>query len=80
MLTVKATKKDLITFPENLLDELGIKDGEKIDIEVKKDTLVIIKEREDFFALEGVLKDDDIESPLKELSKDWEKWNPLKSL
>lgn len=80
MLTVKATKKDLITFPENLLDELGIKDGEKIDIEVKKDTLVIIKEREDFFALEGVLNDDDIESPLKELSKDWEKWNPLKSL
>lgn len=80
MLTVKATKKGLITFPENLLDELGIRDGEKIDIEVKKDTLVIIKEREDFFALEGALKDDDIESPLKELSKDWKKWNNLKSL
>lgn len=67
MPTVKSTKKDLITFPESLLDELGISDGEKIDIEVKKNTIVILKERKDFFALEGALKDEDIESPLLEL-------------
>ena len=80
MLTVKASKKDLITFPENLLNKLGIKDGEKVDVKVKKDSIVIIRESEDFFALEGALKDTDIEGPVKELAKDWKRWKPRTSL
>ena len=80
MVTVKASKKDFITFPENLLNKLGIKDGQKVDVKIKKGSVVFIKETEDFLALEGSLKDTDIETPLKELDRDWEKWNPLKSL
>ncbi len=76
MLTVKSSKKDMITFPKNLLSKLGIKEGEKIDIKVKKGSLVIIKEAKEFFALEGALKDIDIETPIKELRKNWEKWKP----
>lgn len=76
MLTVKSSKKDLITFPKNLLSKLGIKDGEKVDVKAKKGTLVIIKEAKEFFALEGALKDIDIETPIKELHKNWEKWKP----
>lgn len=66
MLTVKSSKKDLITFPEKLLNKLGIKAGEKVDVKAKKGSLVVIKETEDFFALEGALKDTDIESSIKE--------------
>jgi antitoxin component of MazEF toxin-antitoxin module len=80
MLTVKSSKKDLITFPENLLDELGLKDGEQIDIKLKKGAIVVIKETEDFFALEGALKDIDIEKPINDINKDWKRWKPLKSL
>lgn len=76
MLTVKSSRKDLITFPKNLLNKLGIKEGEKIDVKVKKGSLIIIKEAKEFFALEGALKDVDIETPIKELRKDWEKWKP----
>jgi bifunctional DNA-binding transcriptional regulator/antitoxin component of YhaV-PrlF toxin-antitoxin module len=76
MLTVKSNKKDLITFPENLLSKLGIKEGEKIEVKVKKGSLVIIKEAKEFFALEGALKDVDIETPIKELRKSWKKWKP----
>ena len=77
---MKASKKDLITFTENLLNKLGIKDGEKVDVKVKKDSIVIIREAEDFFTLEGALKDTDIEGPVKELVKDWKRWRPRTSL
>ncbi len=76
MLTVKSNKKDLIAFPENLLSKLGIKEGEKIEVKVKKGSLVIIKEAKEFFALEGALKDVDIETPINELRKSWKKWKP----
>lgn len=80
MLTVKSSKRDLISFPEKLLSELGIKDGERVDVKVKKGSLVFIKETGEFFALEGALKDVDIETPIRELEKDWKNWNALKSL
>lgn len=67
MLTVKSSRKDLITFPKNLLNKLGIKEGEKIDVKAKKGSLVIIKEAKEFFALEGALRDIDIETP----AADW---------
>lgn len=76
MLTVKSNKKNLITFPKDILNKLGIKEGEKIDVKVKKDSIVIIKEAKEFFALEGALKDVDIETPIRELRKNWEKWKP----
>ncbi len=76
MITIKSSKKDMIAFPENLLNKLGIKEGERIEVKVKKGSLVIIKEAEEFFALEGSLKDVDIETPINELRKDWEKWKP----
>lgn len=80
MLTVRSSKKDSITFPENLLKRLGVKEGEKVDVKVKKGSLTIVKESEEFFALEGALKDVDIEGPVKELKEDWEKWEPQASL
>jgi len=80
MLIVKTGKRDVITFPEDLLDELGLKDGERVDIKIKKGTIAILKEAEDFFALEGALKDVDVESSIKELDKAWKKWKPRKSL
>jgi len=80
LLTVKSSKKNLITFPETLLDKIGIKEGEKIDIRVRKGSIIILKKTEDFFALEGTLKDNDIEKPLKELDKAWKNWKPLESL
>lgn len=61
MVTVKSGKRNSIIFPENLLHKLDIKDGEKVDIKVKRGVIVIIKEAEDFFALEGALKDTDVE-------------------
>ena len=79
MLTIK-TSKNYIAIPENLLSKLGIEEGEKVDIKVRKDTLIITKEKNGFLALEGALKDIDIESPIKELNKKWKKWKPLKSL
>lgn len=79
MLTIK-TSKNYIAIPENLLSKLGIEEGEKVDIKVHKDTLIITKEKNGFLALEGALKDIDIESPIKELNKKWKKWKPLKSL
>lgn len=39
MLTVKSSKRDLISFPEKLLSELGIKDGERVDVKVKKGSI-----------------------------------------
>ncbi|MBI5047874.1 MAG: hypothetical protein HZB54_02820 [Deltaproteobacteria bacterium] len=80
MLTVKSSKKDLISFPENLLRKLGVKEGEQVDIKVSRGSITIVKEAEGFFALEGALGDADIEGPIKELEKDWKKWEPLKSL
>lgn len=79
MLTIK-TSKNYIAIPENLLSKLGIEEGEKVDIKVHKDSLIITKEKNGFLALEGALKDIDIESPIKELNKKWKKWKPLKSL
>lgn len=79
MLTIK-TSKNYIAIPENLLSKLGIEEGEKVDIKVHKDSLIITKEKNGFLALEGALKDIDIESPVKELNKKWKKWKPLKSL
>jgi antitoxin component of MazEF toxin-antitoxin module len=81
MLTVRSSKKDLITVPENILKRLGVKEGEKVDVKVKKGSLtIVIKESEEFFALEGALKDVDFEGPIKELEKDWERWEPRESL
>lgn len=80
MLTVKSSKKNIITFPEKLLGKLGIKEGEKVDVKVKKGSLTIVRESEDFFALEGALKDTDIEGPIKELEKEWKKWEAPASL
>ena len=80
MLTVKSSKKNLITFPEKVLNEIGLKEGEKIDIKVKKGSIIILREAKNFFALEGALKDTDIEEHVKELRKDWKKWKPLESL
>lgn len=79
MLTIK-TSKNYIAIPENLLSKLGIEEGEKVDIKVHKDSLIITKEKNGFLALEGALKDIDIEEPIKELNKKWKKWKPLKSL
>ncbi len=78
MLTVKTGKKDSIVVPKTILEMLGLAEGEKIEIKITEDSIVIIKEAEDFFALEGTLKDVDIETPLKELDKEWKKWKPLK--
>jgi antitoxin component of MazEF toxin-antitoxin module len=80
MVTVKSGNRNSIVFPENLLHKLDIEDGEKVDIKVKRGVIVIIKDSEDFFALEGALKDTDIESNLKEINKSWKKWKPPKSL
>lgn len=79
MLTIK-TSKNYIAIPENLLSKLGIEEGEKVEIKVHKDSLIITKEKNGFLALEGALKDIDIEEPIKELNKKWKKWKPLKSL
>jgi len=76
MLTVKTAKKDYIAVPENLLSKVGIEEGESVDIRIDKGTLIIMKEKDDFFALEGALKDIDIERPLKELGKKWKSWKP----
>ena len=65
MLTVKTSKKSFIVVPENLLDKVGIEDGETVDIRVNKGALIITKERDDFLALEGALKDVDIDRPIK---------------
>jgi len=80
MLTVKTSKKSYIAVPENLLDKVGIEDGEIVDIRVNKGALIITKERDDFLALEGALKDVDIERPIKELAKKWKSWKPRRSL
>jgi antitoxin component of MazEF toxin-antitoxin module len=80
MLTVKTGKRNVITFPDNMLEELGLKDGDKVDVRVKDGAIFISKEAEEFFALEGALKDIDVETPLKELGKAWKKWNTETSL
>ncbi|MBI5181590.1 MAG: hypothetical protein HZA06_01605 [Nitrospirae bacterium] len=80
MLTIKKSKKDYITIPEDLLAKLRIEEGENVDIKVLKDSLIITKEKNGFLALEGALKDIDIEEPIKELNKKWKRWKPLKSL
>lgn len=80
MLTVKSSKKNLITFPENLLAEIGLKEGEEIDVRVRRGSITILRKTKDFLALEGSLKDTDIKKPLKELNKAWKKWKPLESL
>lgn len=80
MLTVKTAKKDYIAVPENLLEKVGIEEGETVAIRVDKGTLIISKEKNDFLALEGALKDVDIERPLKELDKKWKAWKSRKSL
>ena len=76
MLTVKTSKKNFIVVPENLLDKVGIEDGEIVDIRVNKGALIITKERDDFLALEGALKNVDIDRPIKELDKKWKAWKP----
>lgn len=80
MLTIKTSKKNYITIPENLLDKLRIEEGEKVDVKLYKNSLIITKEKNGFLALEGALKDIDIERPIKELNKKWKRWKPLKSL
>jgi len=80
MLTVKTAKKDYIAVPENLLEKVGIEEGETVDIRIDKGTLVIMREKDDFLALEGALKDVDIERPIKELNRKWKAWKPRKSL
>ncbi len=80
MLTVKTSKKSYIAVPENLLEKVGIEDGETVDIRINKGSLIITKERDDFLALEGSLKDVDIERPVKELDRKWKAWKPRKSL
>lgn len=39
-----------------------------------------MKETGEFFALEGALKDVDIETFIRELEEDWKNWNARKSL
>jgi len=80
MLTVKTSKKSYITVPENILARVGIEEGEKVGIQVHKGSLIISKEKDDFLALEGALKDVDIEQPIKELDKKWKAWKPRRSL
>lgn len=80
MLTVKTAKKDYIAVPENLLEKIGAEEGDTVDVRVNKGTLVITKEKDDFLALEGALKDVDIERPIKELDKKWKAWKPRKPL
>jgi antitoxin component of MazEF toxin-antitoxin module len=72
MLTVKTAKRDYIAVPENLLEKIGAEEGDTVDVRVNKGTLVITKEKDDFLALEGALKDVDIERPIKDLIK----WKP----
>jgi antitoxin component of MazEF toxin-antitoxin module len=71
MLTVKTAKKDYIAVPVNLLEKIGVEEGEAVEVRVTKGTLVITKEKDDFLALEGALKDVDIERPIKELGSQW---------
>lgn len=80
MLTVKTAKKDYIAVPENLLAKVGLEEGESVAVRVDKGALIIMKEKDDFLALEGALKDVDIERPIKELDKKWKAWKPRKSL
>ena len=80
MLTVKTAKKDYIAVPENLLEKIGVEEGDAVNIRVNKGTLVITKGKDSFLALEGALKDVDFESPLKELDKKWKTWKPRSSL
>lgn len=80
MLTVKTSKKDYIAVPENLLAKVGIEEGETVEIRVDKGALVIMKGKNDFLALEGTLKDVDVERPVKELNRKWKQWKPRKSL
>ena len=80
MLTVKTTKKDYIAVPENLLEKVGFEAGEAVAVRVDKGTLVIMKEKDDFLALEGALKDVDVERSIKELNQKWKQWKPRKSL
>jgi len=80
MLTVKAGKTDDIIFPGKLISKSGMKEGEKVKIDVRKGTLIVTKETDDFFALEGALKDTDIDKRIKALDKDWDKWKTPESL
>lgn len=80
MLTVKTSKKNYIAVPENLLSKVGLKEGESVDIRIDKGALIIMKEKDDFLALEGALKEVDIEHPVKELGKKWKSWKPRRSL
>ncbi len=80
MLTVKTINKHYIAVPEDLLDKLGVEEGEKVDVKVNRGSLIFVKEKDDFLSLEGSMKDVDIEQPVKELNKKWKAWKPLKSL
>ena len=51
-----------------------------MNVKLNKNSLIITKEKNGFLALEGALKDIDIERPIKELNKKWKRWKPLKSL
>ena len=80
MLTVKTAKRNTIAVPEDLLEKIGVEEGETVDIRVNKGSLIISKEKDDFLGLEGALTDVDIEQPLKELNKSWKEWKPRRSL
>lgn len=80
MLTVKAGKTDDIIFPRKLISKSGMKEGEKVKIDVRKGALIVTKEADDFLALEGALKDTDIDKRIKTLDKDWDKWKTRESL
>lgn len=72
---VKGNVDDVISIPADLMRQLGLRDGERVQATVENGVLRV-KRIESFLALRGKFAGDDaFEKAIKEIDMSWQSWS-----
>jgi len=77
-LKLRACDEDIITIPRSILERLSLKEGDRVEVELDANKLVLQGVADKLTALRrfrGIWKDEDVDKVFQEIDKEWDKWN-----
>ena len=77
-LKLKACDEDIIAIPRSILERLLLKEGDRIEVRVDTNKLILQGVTDKLAALRrfrGIWKDEDVDKVFQEIDEEWDKWN-----
>jgi bifunctional DNA-binding transcriptional regulator/antitoxin component of YhaV-PrlF toxin-antitoxin module len=77
-LRLKVCDEDSIAIPRSILERLLLKEGDRIEVTVDANRLILQGVADKLAALRrfrGIWKDEDVDKVFQEIDEEWSKWN-----